>query len=59
MKKKKEFEINFDVTFANTTYVEAYTEEEAEHIAMKQIYDNLEHREGAWVDTIITDISEV
>lgn len=59
MKPKKEFEIAFDVTFASHTYVEAYTEEEAEHIAMKQIYDNLTHREGAWVDTIITDITEV
>ena len=57
--EKKEFEVNFDVTFANTTYVEAETKEEAEHIAMKQIYDNLTHREGAWVDTIITDITEV
>lgn len=57
--KKKEFEITYDVTFAGNTYVEAYTEEEAEHIAMKQIYDNLTHREGAWVDTIITDITEV
>ena len=57
--EKKEFEVNFDVTFANTTYVEAYTEKEAKQIARKKIYDNLEHREGAWVDTIITDITEV
>ena len=59
MLKKKEFEINYDVTFAGNTYVEAYTEEEAEHIAMKQIYDNLTHREGAHVETIITNIEEV
>lgn len=57
--EKKEFEISYDVIFANHVYVEAYTEEEAEHIAMKQIYDNLTHREGAWVDTLINDISEV
>ena len=57
--EKKEFEVNYDVTFAGNTYVEASTEAEAEHIAMKQIYDNLTHREGAWVDTIITDITEV
>ena len=57
--EKKEFEVTYDVTFAGNIYVEAYTEAEAEHIAMKQIYDNLTHREGAWVDTIITDISEV